>query len=175
MRIRNLFVAGTLAFLVGCEDSMDSQSEQLPPRTWLPPITADVAYYGNVGSMDSAGKGVTARMLFIMKSDSSFKMYVSPASLPLYHPLSKFDLMRIRGHFLSFANGVMTFSVDSSLSSWDDGFPIYRGTVDVAADPPKSKLVVLNFLSRNEHIMAKSEFQVWHADSNRAAQFDLGL
>lgn len=164
-----------VTYLSGCDDS----AGHVPMRSMsLPsPMVVDVAYYGSAGLIDSAGKNVPARLLFIMKSDSSFKMYVSPASLPLYHVRSQFDLMRIRGKFQGAGEGFIVFSVDSSLSYWSDGRPIRRGKVVVSSDQfyPEVKRVEYSHLSYYSGAMAKGEFQVSHADSNKSAQFELGL
>jgi hypothetical protein len=102
-------------------------------------------------------------------------MYLSPASLPLYHTRSQYDLMRLRGRFQSSSEGSVLFAIDSSLSFWNDGVSIRRASVKVSNDAfyPNTKYVVYTYLDRYGS-MGKGEYRVSQADSNKAAQIDIG-
>lgn len=174
MKTLQLWLGVALLALVGCGGN--STTDGPIDKEYESPIRTDIAYHGTAGTLDSAGKNVPARMLILMKSDSSFRMYLSPSGLPLYHSRSKFDLVWLKGQYVKSEMGTMFFSVDSTRSFWSDGTAVRRGTVQVfLMDPsnPSLKYVIFQFLSRNENGLAKLEHQVWRADSNMIAQYQL--
>lgn len=172
--LMKIFFCGMAVLVASCDDAPSNSTP--PTMDPVPPMVPDVAYYGSAGSIDSAGKVVPARLLFLMRADSSFKLYLSPASLPLYHPRSQFDLIRIRGRLQSSGIGQMLFSVDSSLSYRNDGRPIRSGSVMISSDPfyPNVRYVEIKSRAISGGI-GKMEYGVGRSDSNKVAQQDLGL
>ncbi len=174
MKTLQLWLGVALLALVGCGGI--STTDGPIDKEYDPPIRVDIAYHGTAGTIDSAGKNVPARLLFLMKSDSSFRMYLSPSGLPLYHSRSKFDLVCLKGQFKNSKMGTMFFTVDSTRSFWNDGTAVRRGTVQIfLMDPsnPSLKYVIFQFLNRNESGFGQLEHQVWRADSNMTDQLQL--
>lgn len=170
--------------LSACDDSSASSAtaddSKATATVASPALSYGVAYYGTVGSMDSLGTSVSARLLVLVQKDSTFKMYISPVSLPLYHARSSLDLFRLNGKLTSInsASGTMSFVVDSATSFWNTGIRVRQGTVSITADSfyPNSKYVMFNFLSTNGEGVATSEFSsISSTDSNAIYQSGLSL
>jgi hypothetical protein len=158
--------------LFGCDSGGNQQTQTVssPPDTLPASIVPNVAYWGINGSMDSVTTPVSARLFLAMGPDSTFWMYMSPASLPLYHGRSPFDLFRLTGKMqqsTAGSSGSVTFLVDSTKSFFNDGNPVRKGSVFVQyqIQSTVARYVKFSFLSENENVMAYGEYGVNHVDS----------
>lgn len=159
------------ALLLGCGGGGDEANPALSERDTLPaPIVPGFAYWQIYGTIDSVGHSVKSRQFLALASDSTFWMYISPASLPLYHARSPFDVIRLTGKMLSSSsgkNGSVTFLIDSTKSQFNDGSPVLRGSILVNYMYPYyyMRYVKFNYLSPNEKRMAYGEYSLSHVDS----------